>query len=99
MVKTCQYCGRNFTTSTSARYCSAACRKAAGRKREADREEELQRFKAERQHDRALIEPYSRKRAQESALRQARIEQAAREQGLSYGQYQARLYMERSRRR
>ena len=99
--KVCAVCGKSFETDCGARkYCSHECRKEAEcrqyeeryarkiAKKEPKPEKEASRTKAE-----ALAKEAEEARRKESMTRLAENGRAAREAGLSYGQYMAKKRM------
>lgn len=98
MIKKCLICGAEYvpakTNAHRQKYCSRACSQkywTSKRKREHSKKANSGYF--DRATDRPI--PYSPKLAQAAHDRQAEIERRARAEGLSYGKYQMKLYMER----
>lgn len=88
---TCAVCGKGVTTKDPRKmYCGMTCRdRAAYERRKAA-------GPRKRKPKKPRTDPggYDRKRAEESHVRQAGINQQARDAGLTYGRYQYLRYLE-----
>lgn len=96
LVKRCAVCGAEFeavgANAGRQKYCSKECRNHYWDRNRRKRSKSKA-IKATHHSDIAI--PYSPKLAQAAHDRQAEIERRARAEGLSYGRYQMKLYMER----
>ena len=96
LVKRCKECGAEFEASGAnagrQKYCSKECLDHYWN-RNKRKQSKSKAIKATHASDFAI--PYNPKQAQAAHDRQAEIERRARAEGLSYGKYQMKLYMER----
>lgn len=97
LVKKCVVCGKEFeavgTNAGRKKYCSKECRNHYWDRNRRKRSKSKA-IKATHHSDVAI--PYSPKLAQAAHDRQAEIERRARAEGLSYGKYQMKLWMEKN---
>ena len=97
LVKRCAVCGAEFeavgANAGRQKYCSKACLHAYWN-RNKRKQSKSQTTKATHASDFAI--PYNPKQAQAAHDRQAEIERRARAEGLSYGKYQMKLWMEKN---
>lgn len=93
----CPNCGKEFEPPANAnvrrKYCTKKCANAFWSRH---RPRKARRGKPRDSHRTDVPIPYSPKLAQAAHDRQAEIERKARAEGLSYGKYQMKLYMEKA---
>lgn len=96
LVKKCVVCGKEFeavgANAGRQKYCSKECLNHYWNRNKRKRSKSKT-IKAT--HDSDFPIPYNPEQAQAAHDRQAEIERRARAEGLSYGKYQMKLYMER----